>query len=106
MTEIRVITYAEGRESFFEKKLKQADRALDNVVKYGTDPYACDEKGEIVAFYRDALAALREKAARGKGCDYCGFIYKLDCESYGTVSDIIDNKFCPMCGRRLEVKHG
>jgi hypothetical protein len=64
MIAIKVITYAESRESFFAKKLKQAERALDNVVKYGTDPDACAEKGEIVSFYQDVLSALREKAER------------------------------------------
>lgn len=64
MTVIKAITYAESREAFFEKQLKRARRGLDNVVKYGTDPDACAEKGEIVSFYRDALEALREKVER------------------------------------------
>jgi hypothetical protein len=51
-----------------------------------------------------ALIALREQQAREKGCDYCGLIYKLDGASYGTDSVIIENRFCPMCGRRLEVE--
>jgi len=50
-----------------------------------------------------AIEALREKAEMENGCDYCGLIYKLDGDSYGTDSEIIDNKYCPMCGRRLEV---
>ena len=99
MAEIRVITYAKSREAFFEKKLKQAERALDNVVKHGTDPYACDEKGEIVAFYRDALAALREKAEREKGCEWCKENNKVfhDGQHF--------HMFCSYCGKRLEVEH-
>ena len=57
--EIKVITYSESREEFFNKKLKQAQRQLDNVVKYGTDPYACSEKGEIVSFYQDIIELLK-----------------------------------------------
>jgi len=52
-----------------------------------------------------AIAALREQQAREKGCDYCGLIYKLDGASYGTDSVIIENRFCPMCGRELEEHH-
>jgi hypothetical protein len=52
-----------------------------------------------------AIAALREQQAREKGCDYCGLIYKLDGASYGTDSVIIKNRFCPMCGKRLEAQH-
>lgn len=51
-----------------------------------------------------ALAALREQAERNKGCDYCGLIYKLDGASYGADSVIIKNRFCPMCGKQLEVE--
>lgn len=71
MTTIKVITYPESREAFFEKQLKRAQRGLDNVVKYGTDPDACAEAGETVSFYQDALSALREQAERDKGCEYC-----------------------------------
>lgn len=115
MTAIKVITYAESREAFFAKKLKQAERALDNVVKYGTDPDACAEKGEIVSFYQDVLSSLREKAERMSGCDFC-----LDPDGDNCNNNIyIDHthraaitthdvyapiNFCPMCGRELKPK--
>jgi hypothetical protein len=62
-----------------------------------------------------ALAALREKRERDKGCDYClstwperaadGFSdiwhgNKLSV-GYGVYREI---GYCPMCGKRLEVK--
>lgn len=52
-----------------------------------------------------AIEALREQAEREKGCVCCGLIYKLDGASYGTDSVIIENRFCPMCGKRLEERH-
>ena len=57
---IQVITYAESREEFFQNRLNKARASLDNVVKYGTDPDACAEKGYIVSFYEDAITALRD----------------------------------------------
>ena len=41
-----------------------------------------------------ALDALREQAERSKGCDHCRGWDKRSGANY-----------CPMCGRRLEVKH-
>lgn len=120
MTVIKAITYAESREAFFEKQLRRARRGLDNVVKYGADPDACAERGEMVAFYQDALSALREQAERDKGCEYClqesVMAYgmdKLEREAYiyldGNLltADLYSDSmavaicFCPMCGRRL-----
>lgn len=110
MTVIKAITYAESREAFFEKQLKRARRGLDNVVKYGTDPDACAERGEMVAFYQDALSALREQAERDKGCEYCKQVIAAVKMDFETDSILGENKwfsstrrpkFCPMCGRRL-----
>jgi hypothetical protein len=64
MSETKAITYTESREAFFVKKLKKAERGLDNLMRYGTDPDSCVKSGEEVSFYRDALAALREQAER------------------------------------------
>lgn len=102
MTVIKAITYAESREAFFEKQLKRARRGLDNVVKYGTDPDACAERGEMVAFYQDALSALREQAERDKGCEYCSNLRP----AHNIVSPEESQKynggnFCYKCGRRL-----
>lgn len=71
VNEIKATTYVERRETFFAQKLKRAEKALDNLVKYGTDPDACAERGEVVAFYQNAIAALQEQAEREKGCEWC-----------------------------------
>lgn len=60
MSSIKAISYVESREAYFTERLKKERRKLDNLVKYGTDHYACAEQGEIVGFYEDALTALRE----------------------------------------------
>ena len=64
-----------------------------------------------------ALTALREKADREKGCEYCRgnvkglvdgdttiFISHEDKVFYADRSgmDYLDWKHCPMCGRKLE----
>lgn len=58
---------------------------------------------------KEALAALREKQERGKGCEFCKkelddypYIYACgNCDSSGTV---YTPAFCPMCGRPLSEK--
>lgn len=50
--------------------------------------------------FKLALVALREKAERGKGCERCEDGYYFDPE-YGEMDGYV---FCPMCGKRLEVK--
>lgn len=113
MSGIKIITYAESREAFFVKKLKQAEKALDNLVKYGTDHVACAEKGEIVSFYQDALSALKEKQERDKGCEICNGGLPCDngCDGFCDICDIPEvwkvihktgqYNYCPMCGRQL-----
>lgn len=118
MSETKAITYTESREAFFVKKLKKAERGLDNLVKYGTDPDACAKSGEEVAFYQDALAALRAEEEREKGCGYCTgenplpIVENCYSETF-IVYNRHTNKFydgiypldwiaCPMCGRKLD----
>lgn len=119
MSETKAITYTECREAFFVKKLKKAERGLDNLMRYGTDPDACVKSGEEVSFYRDALAALREQAALVHCIDCAhhsvppkdseGCIQFLYCnhphQEKGDSPLIVDfTDFCS-CGKRLEVKH-
>lgn len=108
MSEIEAVTYAESREAFFAGVLRKAERQLDWAVKHNPDCYVCAEKGEAVAFYQDALAALREQAEREKGCEYCNSRFAI-ATHYITESGMKagTNKtanFCPMCGKRLEVE--
>ena len=70
MNEIKTVTYAESREAFFAGALRKAERQLDWAVKHNPDCYVCAEKGEAVAYYQDALAALRAEEERENGCEY------------------------------------
>ena len=49
-----------------------------------------------------ALAALREKVERDKGCEYCDDNFKFwQAQISGELPNV---RFCPMCGRRLEAE--
>ena len=48
------------------------------------------------------LEALREKVERNKGCEYCDDDFKIwQMQISGELPNV---RFCPMCGRRLEVE--
>lgn len=98
MNEIEAVTYAESREAFFAGVLRKAERQLDWAVKHNPDCYVCAEKGEAVAYYQDALAALREQAERSKGCVWCKSDSKV------THNGEHFCLFCSYCGKRLEVE--
>lgn len=49
-----------------------------------------------------ALDALREAEKRSKGCDLCMPVNTM--KSMGAYGRKF--MYCPMCGKRLEVKHG
>jgi hypothetical protein len=70
-----------------------------------------------------ALTALREKAEREKGCEFCcyqecpdktlypkegytfyvGFSKQIDVDAFDEI-ETDEIKYCPMCGKRLEVE--
>lgn len=56
-----------------------------------------------------ALAALREKAEREKGCEYCNSRFGIathHINEAGLQAGTKRNaKHCPMCGKRLEEHH-
>lgn len=107
MSETKAITYTENREAFFVKKLKKAERGLDNLMRYGTDPDACVKSGEEVSFYRDALAALREQAERVL-CAKCKHYNKTGCSAgFGWCENMdrgTHDEFYCASGKRLEVE--
>ena len=107
MTKLELISYEESRLAFFEQQLAGANRKLDWAIKHKSH-WDCAEKGEIVSFYQDIVEMLREQAERDKGCEYCN-------SRFGIASHHInqaglqagtrrDAKYCPMCGKRLEVE--
>jgi len=76
------------------------EEAIQEIVGTNYGEAQCHRETMVLA-----IEALREKAEREKGCEACGLIYKLDGAAYGTVDELVDNTFCPMCGKRLEVHH-
>lgn len=80
-------------------------------------------EGKAQEYHKTCLAALREQEERSKGCEYCDGKQKfLPCrDGYSSFNVIgfeaagmpylndadgcdIWIKFCPMCGRKLEVE--
>ena len=72
----------------------------------------------VTTYARLAVEALREQAERVKGCDECQpschnckhDVYDDFCQYYGKqgCGNLLHepkHKYCPMCGKRLEVEH-
>lgn len=103
-------------------------------LKHTEDNIKYDERREEIYFtdkwvqaYEMAIAALREQEERSKGCEYCQrfddpcgvpmiateeddcdrgiYLYNgYLCANGGSFCDA-KVRFCPMCGRKLEVEH-
>lgn len=102
---------AKLRSTKSESKRKLLDEAADTIERLEA------ERNEL------AIAALREQEERSKGCEYCDGKQKLlpvEDDDYSSGNSIcfyangkpylfdadgcdIWIKFCPMCGRKLEV---
>ncbi len=87
-----------------EKSIKAFEISLENPLAehMRTPAYAVIEPAFLTA-----LAALREQAEREKGCEYCNGPSNayVAIQKYPTRGMIgTTPNFCPMCGRRLEVK--
>lgn len=84
--------------------------------------YATQHNGKYCELIETALAALRKKAERERGCEWCkvgrdnartvwidGSFDAFTGDSYGEGAShkgIIDRKvaYCPICGREVEVE--
>jgi hypothetical protein len=63
-------------------------------------------------YYSLAIAALREKAEREKGCEFCRSLCRFcnvdsldicdECKNHSKFEPIEHKRFCPNCGRKLE----
>lgn len=108
--------------------MSEQERAIaffENLVNHDAEAWGCEQE---IPNFRIALAALREKQEREKGCEYCkqqslllkdddcADVVKIMLAKNGTGSHYLDDyrdgrffwavkiAFCPMCGRKLEVK--
>jgi len=81
------------------KKLKELeDERRLNIESWAVKLY--------IAAIKFAVAVLREKAEREKGCEHCDD----DCcprlnWHYGLDHILPGYKYCPMCGRKLQESH-
>lgn len=74
MAYLRAISYEEARLAFFKAALTRAERSLDWAVKHvadltlrnGADCDVCEEKGDIVSYYKDVVAMLERGADKGE----------------------------------------
>lgn len=74
MAYLRAISYEEARLAFFKVALTRAERSLDWAVKHiaeltlrsGSDCDICEEKGDIVSYYKDVVAMLERGADKGE----------------------------------------
>lgn len=64
-------------------------RIKDHMVHHGIGRFPHILLAEAMKM---AIAALREQEERSKGCEWC------------VSSAWMNNRFCPMCGRKLEVE--
>jgi hypothetical protein len=89
-------------------KIEYAIRYLDDLKRCGKEEFGI--AWDMLAAVEMGAAALREKADREKGCEFCtNFLFGIRCE---VMCDWADDKkavwetnvmhFCPMCGKKLK----
>lgn len=74
MAYLKAISYEEARLAFFKVALARAERSLDWAVKHsaeltlrsGADYDVCEEKGDIVSYYKDVVAMLERGVDKGE----------------------------------------
>lgn len=93
-------------------EIEQAISILSETYRIAFEPNVSDETRKYNDTLDLALAALREKAERSKGCAYCNGEIKAADSAFGLYehdgewrisTDEYDTliHFCPMCGRKL-----
>ncbi len=106
-------------------RLIEAISVLETRIKYpNSDTYGgmCEAEYQQEAVVL-AIEALREQAERNKGCGFCcyqehpdktfypkegyafyaGFSKQIDVDAFDEI-ETDEIKYCPMCGKRLEVE--
>ncbi len=74
MAYLKAISYEEARLAFFKVALARAERSLDWAVEHiaeltlrsGADCDVCEEKGDIVSYYKDVVAMLERGVDKGE----------------------------------------
>lgn len=75
--------------------MNEIERAIENFKDF---LYADVGKGDLqIESIEIALAAIREKQEREKGCGFC---------NTGAHRILSNALYCPRCGKRLEEKNG
>ena len=93
-------------------EIEQAIKEYDILIKGYEDDLLSDRYSDIVKeeFKRQrdifliGREALKEKAEREKGCEFCNAEYVVmsgSCMSSELIHKGCTAKFCPMCGRKL-----
>lgn len=85
--------------------MNEIERAIEYLAPITEHPTMT---GQYCKNLKVAIAALREKAEREKGCEYCHSRFGIATHHItdsgmkaGTNKNV---NFCPMCGKRLEVE--
>jgi Zn finger protein HypA/HybF involved in hydrogenase expression len=87
MNEIEKVTTIQDAITWFELELKDG-KCYDTCPQCNANEFA--------------LTALREKAVRSNGCEYCDDNFKFwQTQISGELPNV---RYCPMCGKRLEVE--
>jgi hypothetical protein len=95
-----------------ENDMTEIEKAIDTLkcIYPSKKEIASGEYSDVAEAIDAALEALREKADREKGCEFCtNFLFGIRCE---VMYDWADDKkavwetnvmhFCPMCGKKLK----
>ena len=87
--------------------MNEIEQTIEN-LEYFIGGDCCDNQMDFIEEIEMALAALREKQERDKGCEYCNSRFGIATHHIngqllqaGTKKIAI---YCPMCGKRLEVE--
>ena len=98
--------------------MNETERAIAEIIGTNYGESQCHRETMVLA-----AAALREQAERSKGCGFCcyqehpdktfypkegyafyaGFSKQIDVDAFDEI-ETDEIKYCPMCGKRLEVE--
>ena len=81
--------------------MNEIERAIKHFVSL-QKRYTTQHNGEQCALVEIDVSALREKAERSKGCEYCDDNFMFwQTKISGGLPNV---RFCPVCGRPLKTE--